>query len=73
MQFISEDNASRQVGLTHAELKELDQNGMISGVEKNGHKFYSTREIYRIRAIQFLMKTKSLTVDQARQEVDGPK
>jgi MerR HTH family regulatory protein len=73
MHFVSAESASRQAGITQTQLKELDDAGVVSGVEKNGCTFYSTCEVYRLKSIRFLMKTRGLTLDQARLQVDAPK
>ena len=70
MHFVSAESASRQAGITQTQLKELADAGIISGVEKNGCTFYSPRDVYRMKAIRFLMRTRGLTLDQARLEVD---
>lgn len=71
MQFVSEENAIRQAGITRVELQELGEAGVICAVKKGSCTFYSKREIYRVKAIKFLMKTRGLTLEEARLQVDG--
>lgn len=72
MHYISEENASRQIGIPPRELQEFVTRKVVVGVIKNGHRFYSSREIYRLKAIRFLVKTQGYELDRAIEEADKP-
>ena len=68
MSFVLAEHASRQAGISETELRRLDDTGIVSGVEKNGLVFYSSREIYRLKAILFLARSRDISIDQAARE-----
>jgi len=53
------------------ELSDLEQKGIVKGVARAGHVFYSSRDLYRLKGILLFM-TRGLTLEEAQRRVDQP-
>jgi len=68
--FLAEQFAAK-LGLSQEELMRFEAQGIIRGVAKNGRMYYSSRDLYRLKAILHLVNDKGLTLEKARSRVDG--
>jgi DNA-binding transcriptional MerR regulator len=53
------------------ELSRFEQKGVVRGIARVGHVFYSSRDLYRLRGILLFM-TRGLTLEEAQRRVDHP-
>lgn len=58
--------------ITEEQLGDFEARGIVLGVTKAGRTFYSSRDLYRLRGILFFMRTRGLSVEQARKYVAEP-
>jgi len=53
------------------ELSDLEKKGIVKGIARAGHVFYSSRDLYRLKGILLFM-TRGLTLEEAQRRVDHP-
>jgi DNA-binding transcriptional MerR regulator len=68
--YILEDHLIQRLELSPMDVQRFEQTGIIQGVEKNGHVFYSSREFYRLKGVLHYMRNQGLSLDEARAKVD---
>jgi DNA-binding transcriptional MerR regulator len=68
--YILEDHVIQRLELSPMDLQRFEQRGIIQGVEKNGHVFYSSREFYRLKGVLHYMRNQGLSLDDAHAKVD---
>ena len=71
MYFPAEQFASK-LQISDAQLRQFEAQGVVQGVTKAGRRFYSSRDLYRLKGILFFMRTRALSVEQAQNLVDKP-
>lgn len=62
--FLPEQLAMR-LDLTGDEVAKFESQGVIRSVEKNGRRYYSAQDAYRLKGILYLVRKKGLTVGRA--------
>jgi DNA-binding transcriptional MerR regulator len=68
--YILEDHLIRRLELSPVDLERFERRGIIQGVEKNGHVFYSSCEFYRLKGVLHFMRNEGLSLDEARARLD---
>jgi len=53
------------------ELSDLEKKGIVKGIARAGHVFYSSRDLYRLKGILLFM-SRGLTLEEAQGRVDDP-
>ena len=71
MDYLLAEQVATKCGLTEEELRGFEDRGVIEGVAKNGYRYYSSRDCYRLRAIVRLMRERGLRLGEARALVEG--
>ena len=71
MHFVSTENFCASTGLSKTQLDDFEAKGLIASVMKGKQRFYSLREVYRVKGILYFMRTAGLTAEEARTRVDA--
>lgn len=58
-----------KLGITQAELAELEAKGLLWATVKNGRRFYSSRQAYRLQAALQVARKENLTLEEAFEQV----
>lgn len=61
---------SQRTGLTAEEVRTYEERGVIRGTTKGKNQFYSLREVYRVKGIQYFIRTEGLTPEEAAEKSD---
>ena len=68
--FLAE-HFTTKLGLSQEELADFEAKGVIRRVVKNERTYYSSRDLYRLKAVLHLVQGKGLSLEKARSQVDG--
>lgn len=68
--YLNSRQMSQKLGLTEAELQDLEANGHLQPTVKNGGRFYSRREAYRLRAALHLARQRKLSLREALEKLE---
>jgi DNA-binding transcriptional MerR regulator len=60
-----------KLGLRQEELADFEAKRVIRRVVKNERAYYSSRDLYRLKAVLHLVQDKGLSLENARSRVDG--
>jgi len=71
MHYVSIDSFCERTGLNVTDVSKYEEQGVISSVHKGAHRFFSLRELYRMKGILFLMRTSGLTINEAIVRMDS--
>jgi len=71
MRFVSMESFCSSTGLSKTQVDDFEARGLITGVMKGAHRFFSLREVYRAKGILYFMRTAGLTPEEARARVDA--
>lgn len=69
--YLLPDQLAAKCGLSEEEVQAFEERGVIHGTAKNGYRYYSARDCYRLRGIVRLMRDKGLPLAEAQARVDG--
>ena len=69
--YFPSEHLTDKLRISAQELSDLEQKGIVKGIAKAGRVFYSSRDMYRLKAILVLM-TRGLTLEEAQRRVDHP-
>lgn len=69
--YLLSEQLAAKCGLSEEEVRAFEERGVIHGVAKNGYRYYSARDCYRLRGIVRLMRDKGLHLAEAQALVDG--
>jgi DNA-binding transcriptional MerR regulator len=72
MHFMLADHLQAKLNLSERELRFFEEQDILHPVRKNGHVFYSSRDLYRLKAILYFIRTQHLTLEMARERADSP-
>ncbi len=64
--YFREDQLAAKLGLAHDELLQYEELGLIRGVKKGAFKFYSSRELYKLRGLLHFMRDEGMSLKAAR-------
>jgi DNA-binding transcriptional MerR regulator len=64
-EFVLAEHLATKLDIQFAELPQFEQRGIIKAVKKNGHTYYSSRDVYRLKGVLHFMRTDGLSVDDA--------
>lgn len=64
-EFVLAEHLATKLDIQSAELPQFEQRGIIKPVKKNGHTYYSSRDVYRLKGVLHFMRTDGLSVDDA--------
>ncbi len=67
--YYQPEQLAQMLGITEAELAELESKGLLQAAAKNGRRFYSSRQAYRLRAALQLARKEKLTLEEALTQV----
>jgi DNA-binding transcriptional MerR regulator len=68
--YLLPNQLAAKCGLSEEEVRAFEERGVIHGVTKNGYRYYSARDCYRLRGIVRLMRDKGLPFAKAQALVD---
>jgi len=68
--FLAEHFAAK-LGLSQEELADFEAKRVIRRVMKNERTYYSSRDLYRLKAVLHLMHGEGLSLEKARSYVEG--
>jgi DNA-binding transcriptional MerR regulator len=68
--FLAEHFAGK-LGLPQEELAGFEARGVIRRVVKNERRYYSSRDLYRLKAVLHLINDEGLSLEKARSGVDA--
>ena len=71
MRFVSIESFCASTGLSKAQVDDFEGRGLITSVTKGTQRFYSLREVYRMKGILYFTRTAGLTLEEARAKVDA--
>ena len=66
---ILEEHLAAKLGLSPEELHSFEVQGVIHCKIKNGNRYYSSRDFYRLKGILHHMRNKGLSLQDARAKV----
>ena len=66
------EQLAARCGLSEDEVLSFESQGVIRATAKNGYRYYSARDCYRLSAILRLMRNEGLRLSDARARVEGP-
>jgi DNA-binding transcriptional MerR regulator len=69
--YVAAEQVVARLNLSPGELQQFEAKGVISAVLKSGRTYYSSRDIYRLKGILHFMRTKGMSLDKARERIDG--
>jgi DNA-binding transcriptional MerR regulator len=69
--YFSAEQFIVKLEISSEQLDEFEQRGIIQGVRKGGHIFYSSRDLYRIKGI-LLLTERGMSFKEAADRVDHP-
>jgi len=70
--YFAAEHLMSKLQISEAQLRDLEARGIVLGITKGGRTFYSSRDLYRLKGILFFMRTRGLSVEQAREYVAEP-
>jgi len=70
--YVPAEHLMGKLQISEEQLRDFETRGIVLGISKAGRTFYSSRELYRLRGILFFMRTRGLSVEQAREYVSEP-
>lgn len=68
--YLPAEHVAGKLNLSSEELLEFEAKGVISGVSRVGRTFYSSRDVYRLKAVLHFMRTRGMSVEQAQERMD---
>ena len=68
--YLLSEQVAAKCGLSEEEVRAFEERDVIHGVTKNGYRYYSARDCYRLRGILRLMRDKGLPLAKAQALVD---
>ena len=69
--YLLSKQVAGKCGLSEEEARAFEERGVIHGIAKNGYRYYSASDCYRLRGILRLMRDKGLPLAKAQDLVDG--
>jgi DNA-binding transcriptional MerR regulator len=70
MQYVALMNFCERTGLTAAEVNDYETRGVIQSTVKGANRFYSLREVYRMKGILHFIRTEGLNPEEAAAKID---
>ena len=71
MHFVPAHHMQMQLKISAEEVLFFQERGVLEPVTKNGRLFYSARDVYRLRAILHFTRERGMSLEKARERVDG--
>lgn len=69
--YFPAEHLLNKLKISVAELRRFEEKGIVQGISKAGHIFYSSRDMYRLKAILAHL-TRGLPLEEAKWHVDHP-
>jgi DNA-binding transcriptional MerR regulator len=70
MQYVALMSFCERIGLTAAEVNDYETRGIIQSTAKGANRFYSLREVYRMKGILHFIRTEGLSPEAAAAKID---
>ena len=70
MHYVALMSFCERTGLTAAEVNNYEARGVIQSTAKGASRFYSLREVYRMKGILHFIRTEGLNPETAAAKVD---
>ena len=67
--YMLEEHLVGKLSLSPEELRSFEVQGVIHCKRKNGNRYYSSRDFYRLKSILHHMRNKGLSLQEARAKV----
>lgn len=67
--YILAERVAAKNALSLDQVKQLEHEGILRPVYKNGHTFYSLHDVLELRGILHLVRTRGFTLNQAAAEI----
>jgi DNA-binding transcriptional MerR regulator len=64
-EFMLAQHFAAKLNLEETALPDFVQQGIIKPVKKNGHTYFSARDLYRLKGVLHLMREGGLSADEA--------
>ena len=71
MHFVPAHHIQTQLEISAEEARFFEEHGVLEPVTKNGRLFYSARDVYRLRAILHFTRERGMSLEKAKERVDG--
>lgn len=68
--FLAE-HLPKKLGVTADELADFERRGVIKAVSKNGRRYYSAQDWYRLKAVLHFIRAEGLSLEKARFRLGG--
>lgn len=68
-EFLLAEHLAMKLELQPVELPQFEQKGIIKAVNKNGHTYYSAKDVYRLKGVLHFMRNDGLSLDDAYDRV----
>ena len=63
--YYTSEQLAQKLGIAEAAIAELEAKGLLQPIVKDGRKFFSSRQAYRLRAALRLARKQKLSLEEA--------